>query len=173
MVEVGIIGNEGFVGIPLVLGATTDVVEAMVQIAGSGVRISADSLREEIGSSPILLAQFLSFSNAFHGQVTQTAACNGRHTLIERLARWLLMASDRVGDTIIPLSHDFLSMMLASRRPGITVALGTFKHAGIIHNTHSRIEILNRDGLEAAACECYRAVKQQYHRLLAEPKGTL
>ncbi len=83
------------------------------------------------------------------------------------------MASDRASDKIFPLSHDFLSMMLASRRPGVTVALGTLKHAGIIHNTHGRIEILNRDGLEAAACECYRAVKQQYDNLLAEPNGTL
>ena len=166
LVEVGLIGKEGFVGVPLAIGAAADTVEAMVQIAGSGLSISAASLREEMGRSPVLLAHLHHFTHAFYGQVTQTAACNGRHTLIERLARWLLMASDRVSDTIIPLSHDFLSMMLASRRPGVTVALGTLKHAGIIRNTHGRIEILSRDGLEAAACECYRAVKEYYDHLL-------
>ena len=117
MVEVGLIGKEGFVGVPLALGAAADTVEAMVQIAGSGLKISADSLHEEIRRSPVLLAHLHHFTHAFYGQVTQTAACNGRHTLIERLARWLLMASDRVSDKIVPLSHDFLSMMLASRRP--------------------------------------------------------
>jgi len=167
MVEVGMIGREGFVGMPLAIGAAADAVEAMVQIGGSGLRISADALREEMRRSPVLLSHLHHFTHAFYSQITQTAACNGRHTLNERLARWLLMASDRVGDTIIPLSHDFLSMMLASRRPGVTVALGTFKHAGIIHNTHGRIEILSRDGLEAAACECYQAVKQHYDSLLS------
>jgi hypothetical protein len=92
-------------------------------------------------------------------------ACNGRHTLPERLARWLLTARDRATSDELPLSHEFLSMMLGVRRAGVTVAVGTLKTAGLIRNSNGRVTIIDRQGLEAASCECYRTVRNEYERL--------
>jgi CRP-like cAMP-binding protein len=167
LVEVGLVGREGFVGVAAVLGGDSHSVEQMVQIAGAALRISVHSLRDELVRSPVLSARLLRYAQALFAQVSQTAACNGRHTVHERLARWLLMARDRIDDNIVPLSHELLSMMLGSRRPGITVALGVFRQAGLIHNMHGKIEILDRPGLEAAACECYGVVQEEFRRLLA------
>ena len=124
-------------------------------------------LRAELARSPVLSARLLRYAQALFAQVSQTAACNGRHTVHERLARWLLMARDRIDDNIVPLSHELLSMMLGTRRPGITVALGAFRQAGLIHNRHGKIEILDRPGLEAASCECYGVVREEFRRLLS------
>ena len=168
MVEVGLIGREGFVGVPLVLGTKADAVEAMVQIAGTALRIPASGLQEAIRARPTLAAPLLRFAHALLVQIAQTAACNGRHNLEERLARWLLMAGDRARDGTFQLSHEFLSMMLGARRPGITVAMGVFRRAGLISNSHHHIAILDRPGLEAAACECYATVRDKYRQLLEE-----
>jgi CRP-like cAMP-binding protein len=108
----------------------------------------------------------LRYVQALHTQVSLTAACNGRHTLPERLA-WLLTAHDRATSDQLPLSHEFLSQMLGVRRAGVTVALGTLKAAGLIRNTHRQVSILDRPGLEAASCECYRTVGGEYARLLS------
>jgi CRP-like cAMP-binding protein len=166
MVEVGVVGREGFAGTPILLGVDASPLEMMVQVAGTGSRIRADALRGEVGQSPALLRLLLRYTQAFHSQVSQSAACNGRHTLQERLARWLLMARDRTESDELPLSHEFLSMMLGVRRAGVTVAVGTLKAAGLIRSSHGHITILDRDGMEAAACECYRVVKREYERLL-------
>jgi CRP-like cAMP-binding protein len=167
LVEVGLVGREGFVGIAAVLGGDSHAVEQMVQIAGTALRISVNPLRKELARSPVLSARLFRYAQALFAQVSQTAACNGRHTVQERLARWLLMARDRIDNDIVPLSHELLSMMLGTRRPGITVALGAFRQAGLVHNTHGKIEILDRPGLEAAACECYGVVREEFRRLLA------
>jgi CRP-like cAMP-binding protein len=165
-VEVGLIGREGFVGVPLALGARTCPSEANVQLAGSALRISAKDLREAAQRSKALNTLLLSFANAFQIQVTQTAACNGRHELQPRLARWLLSALDRCEGNELALSHEFLSMMIGRRRAGVTVALGAMKQAGLIANSHGRIQVVDRRGLEKAACECYRLVRDEYRRLL-------
>jgi len=154
MVEVGLVGKEGFTGVPLALGETTDAIDSQVQIAGAGLRISALAFREEVNRSQVFQSSLLRFANALTAQIAQTAACNQRHPLNERLARWLLMASDRVGDNSLSLSHEFLSVMLGTRRPGVTAALGTFKRAGLISNSYHEITILDRPGMEEAACEC-------------------
>jgi CRP-like cAMP-binding protein len=167
MVGVGLIGSEGFVGVPLVLGTRADPVEAMVQIAGTALRIPAPALQAAIRARPFLAAPLLHFAHALLVQIAQTAACNSRHSLEERLARWLLMAGDRAREGVFPLSHELLSMMLGARRPGITVAMGVFRRAGLISNSHHHIAILDRPGLEAAACECYATVRDQYRLLLA------
>jgi CRP-like cAMP-binding protein len=166
MVEVGLVGKEGFTGVPLALGETTDAIDSQVQIPRAGLRISALAFREEVNRSRVFQSSLLRFANALTAQIAQTAACNGRHAINERLARWLLMASDRVGDNSLSLSHEFLSVMLGARRPGVTVALGTFKHAGLISNSYHEITILDRPGMEEAACECYSAGKHQFDRLL-------
>jgi len=166
MVEVGIIGREGFVGSPVLLGAGTSPVMAMVQAPGEALRIPASVLLKEAADSGELSDLLLRYVQALHVQVTQTAACNGRHALAERLARWLLTAHDRVAGDDLPLSHEFLAMMLGMRRAGVTVAVGALTKAGLIDNGHARITILDRQGLEAAACECYRAVQSEYESLL-------
>jgi CRP-like cAMP-binding protein len=167
MIEVGMIGNEGFVGVPVLLGADTSPLEAMVQIPGSALRMRASVFREEAGRRTALLGLLLRYVQALHIQVTLSAACNGRHSLPERLARWLLTARDRATSDQLPLSHEFLSMMLGVRRAGVTVAVGTLKAAGLIHNTHGQVTILDRQGLEGACCECYHTVRNEYQRLVA------
>jgi CRP-like cAMP-binding protein len=166
MIEVGMIGKEGLVGVPVLLGADTSPLEAMVQIPGLALRMEASVFRKEAGRAA-LLGLLLRYVQALHIQVTLSAACNGRHTLVERLARWLLIARDRATSDQMPLSHEFLSMMLGVRRAGVTVALGTLKAAGLIYNSHGQVTINDRRGLEAACCECYRTVRNEYERLLA------
>ena len=128
--------------------------------------MQSSALREEAGRSSAVLGLLLRYVQALHIQVSLSAACNGRHTLPERLARWLLTARDRATSDQMPLSHEFLSMMLGVRRAGVTVAVGTLKAAGLIGNTHGQVTILDRQGLEAACCECYRTVRNEYRRLL-------
>jgi CRP-like cAMP-binding protein len=167
MIEVGMIGNEGFAGVPVLLGADRSPLEAMVQIPGSALRMPASVFREEVDRRPTLSKVLLRYVQALHTQVSLTAACNGRHTLPERLARWLLTARDRATSDRMPLSHEFLSMMLGVRRAGVTVALGTLKAAALIRNTHGQVTVVDRPGLEAASCECYRTVRNEFARLLS------
>jgi CRP-like cAMP-binding protein len=165
-VEVGLIGREGMVGVPLLLGSRTSPTEANVQLKASALRITAKALREATQRNKTLNSLLLSFTHAFHIQVTQTAACNGRHDLQQRLARWLLAARDRSDSDRLPLSHEFLAMMLGRRRAGVTVALGAMKRTGLIKNHRGYIEIVDRRGLEKIACECYRLIRDEYRRML-------
>lgn len=166
VIEVGLIGNEGLVGVPIVLGASTAPVEAMVQIPGSALRMPTRVLQEEINGNAALLPLLLRYAQALHIQVTQTAACNGRHSLHERLARWLLMAHDRSASDDLPLNHEFLSMMLGVRRSGVTVVLSALRAARLIDNGRSKVTIVDRRGLRAASCACYESVRREYQRLL-------
>ena len=165
-IEVGIVGNDGIAGAPIILGTTVMPCEAMVQLPGAALRLPADILRAELDRSPELKALLLRYVQAFFAQISQSVACNGRHSLEQRLARWMLMAHDCVEGDELLLSHEFLAMMLARRRAGVTTAVGTLKSAGVISNSHGRIVIRDRKGLETAACECYRTVKQEFARLL-------
>ncbi|MGH9563021.1 MAG: Crp/Fnr family transcriptional regulator [Terracidiphilus sp.] len=162
LTEVGVIGREGFLGVPVALGGNSDSVEAMVQMEGLALRMTSQDFQALMDASAPFAVKMLQFARAMMTQLSQTAACNSRHSLAERLSRWLLMANERRDDDIVPLSHEFLSMMLGTRRAGITVALGALKHTGIIDSARSRITILNRKRLEQSACECYGAVRQQY-----------
>jgi CRP-like cAMP-binding protein len=166
VIEVGLIGNEGLVGVPIVLGASTAPVEAMVQIPGSALRMPTRVLQEEMIGNTALLPLLLRYAQALHIQVTQTAACNGRHSLHERLARWLLMAHDRSASDDLPLNHEFLSMMLGVRRSGVTVVLSELRAAGLIDNGRSKVTIVDRRRLRAASCDCYESVRREYQRLL-------
>lgn len=169
--EVGLIGYEGMVGVPVILGTDRSPVEAFVQGEGSALRLDAAVLRQAMDENRSLRALLLRYAMAFSMQVTMTAACNSRHLIEQRLARWLLMAHDRsVGDEF-PMTHEFMSLMLGVRRAGVTVAAGVLQRAGYIHYEQGRIRISDRPGLESAACECHGIVKREFDRLLgAAPK---
>jgi CRP-like cAMP-binding protein len=130
--EVGVIGSEGMVGLPVLLGADRDDIEAMVQCPGTALRMDAAAFRAELERTPALRTLLLRYALAHHGQGARTAACNGRHHTEQRLARWLLMAHDRAEGDDFPMTHEFLSMMLGVRRAGVTVAAGALQRAGLI-----------------------------------------
>ena len=164
--EVGLVGREGMVGLPVLLGSDSDDLEAMVQVPGMALSLGANALRAALDDDPVLRNLLLRYALVHHGQVARTAACNGRHHTEERLARWLLMAHDRSEGNAFPMTHEFLSMMLGIRRAGITVAAGTLQKAGLIRYERGWMEIEDRPGLENAACECYGVVRRAYDRLL-------
>jgi CRP-like cAMP-binding protein len=169
--EVGLIGREGLVGLPAVLGADSTPLEALVQGAGPALRIRAAELKTAFDHSATLRALLLRYMLALHLQITQTAACNGRHDLEERLARWLLLAHDRAESDRFPMTQEFIAMMLGVRRAGVSVAASILQKAGVIGYKHGCITVLDRSGLEDAACECYGTVQRQFERLLGQPAG--
>jgi CRP-like cAMP-binding protein len=170
--EVGLIGCEGMVGLPVLLGADHDDLEAMVQNAGAALRLGKAAFRQEFDRIPAFRTLLLRYALVHHGQVARTAACNGRHHTDQRLARWLLMAHDRAKTDEFPMTHEFLSMMLGVRRAGITVAAGQLQKAGFIRYERGCIEVTDRPGLESASCECYGVVRRAYDDLLGPPEGT-
>lgn len=166
-IEVGVIGSEGFVGVPLVHGAPSSPIEAMVQGAGSALRIPADGLIAEAARNENLRKILLRYAEALMVQVMQSAACNGRHNLQQRTARWLLEACDRMDDVDVHVSHETLAYMLGCRRSGVTVALGALQATGALDVGRGHIRIANRKALETHACECYASVQSEFHRLLS------
>ncbi|GAV36134.1 Transcription regulator, crp family [Roseomonas mucosa] len=169
--EVGLIGNEGMIGLPLLLGVDSGAVEALVQGPGTMLRLGASAFQQSLEEIPELERLLMRYALAFQEQVTQTAACNGHHALDQRLARWLLMAHDRAEGDEFPMTQEFLALMLCVHRPGVTVAARLFQQAGLIRYGQGRIVIADRDGLEAVACECYGAVRRRFGHLLGLAKG--
>ena len=153
--EVGLIGCDGFTGIPIVLGNDRSPHETFMQVAGDGTRIAADKLRAALIESPSLQRALLGFAHSFMNQTANTALSNGTATLEERLARWLLMADDRLQGDEVPLTHEFLSLMLGVRRAGVTVALHYLEQRGLIRLSRKQIVITDRNGLRAAANGTY------------------
>ncbi|WP_149539165.1 Crp/Fnr family transcriptional regulator [Siccirubricoccus phaeus] len=166
LMEVGIVGPEGMAGLPLVFGTGVSPIEALVQVPGRSLRIAGAAFRRALAESPALLPLLLRYAQVFYAQVTQAAACNGNHTLEQRLARWLLMVHDRVMGDELPLTQEFLAQMLGVRRPGVTIAAGILQNAGLIRHRRGHVTILDRDGLENASCECYGAIRRLTARLL-------
>jgi len=164
-VEVCVIGNEGFVGIPALLGTENAGQDVYMQLAGAGFRMKTSALRDLIERCPVFKSSLLRFVQFSFVQVSQTAACNVRHALEQRLARWLLMAHDRAGTDALLLTQEFLSIMLGVQRPGVSIAAGALKQAGIIEYTHGRITITDHEALLSASCECYRVVNDEFRRL--------
>ena len=169
--EVGMAGYEGMVGLPVLLGADHDDIEALVQSPGTALRMDAQAFREELERMPAFRTLLLRYALVHHGQVARTAACNGRHHVDQRLARWLLMAHDRCQKDEFPMTHEFLSLMLGVRRAGITVAAGALQKAGFIRYDRGRIEVTDRPSLESVACECYGIVRRAQDQLLGLPVG--
>jgi CRP-like cAMP-binding protein len=158
-IEVGLIGKDGMVGIPVLLGDDIAFEQAIVQIAGSATRMKASVLKETLkrNHSP-LLAELLLYTRTLMKQIAQTAACNRLHTVEERLSRWLLMCHDRIESDELLLTQEFISNMLGTRRARVGSAASGLQTEGLISYSRGRISILERVGLEEVACECYRAV---------------
>jgi CRP-like cAMP-binding protein len=163
--EIGLVGREGMVGLPLLLGSDRAPMEALVQARCTMLRLSAAALREELEQSAALRMVLLRYALAFITQVSQTGACNGRHRVEQRLARWILMAHDRSDGDDFPMTHEFLSMMLGVRRAGISVAAGRLQKAGLIRYRSGHMLVADRPGLEATACDCNEAVQREFRRL--------
>jgi CRP-like cAMP-binding protein len=164
-VEVGIIGRDGFVGIPAVLGTGRSPNRAFMQIPGRGFSVKAKVLQEQFEDSNEFRLCLQRFVQAMLAQTAQTAACNRVHELEERLARWLLMCQDRVLNDRIAITHEFLAMMLGTRRTSVTVAAGTLHKAGLIAYSRGYVTIQDRERLEQSACECHRIIREEYVRL--------
>jgi len=169
--EVGLVGYEGMVGLPVLLGADHAEIEAIVQGPGTALRIDAKAFREALERIPALRTLLLRYALVQHEQVARTAACNGRHHIDQRLARWLLMAHDRAEGDDFPMTHEFLSMMLGVRRAGISTTASTLQKAGFIRYERGRMAVTDRPGLESVACECYGIVRRAQDQLLGLPGG--
>ena len=160
-VEVGLAGQEGFIGLPLVVGLSTSATRVIMQVEGSAYRIEAKGFSRLLPSCPVLGKILSRYSLALGMQAVHVAACNRLHEVDERLARWLLMSQDRLGGDVVPLTQEFLAHMLGTRRASVTVAAGILQKAGLITYNRGHVSIENRERLEDAACECYGAMKKQ------------
>jgi CRP-like cAMP-binding protein len=165
-VEIGLIGCEGMTGLPIVLGNHRSPHATYIQAAGTGKCIPATELREATRGSLSLRDSLLKYVQAFNVQTTHTAISNAQARLDIRLARWLLMAHDRIGDDTLPLTHEFLSIMLGVRRPGVTDALNVLRKQGLISYQRGQITIRDRKGLERKAGDAYGIPEAEYRRLI-------
>ncbi|HSU94140.1 MAG TPA: Crp/Fnr family transcriptional regulator [Gemmatimonadaceae bacterium] len=170
-VEVGTIGFEGMVGMPLLLHGTSSPTRALVQIEGDAYRIASAAFLRIVALSDSTYRVLLRFALAFFNQVAQSVACNRLHTLEERCARWLLITHDRVEGDEFRLTQEFLSFMLGVHRPAVTLAAGVLQQAGYIHYSRGRIVITDRAGLEGASCGCYQATRDDYAELIGSRTG--
>lgn len=166
-VEVGVVGNEGMFGVHVVLGSVTIPLEAIVQQSGDALRLPTDAIKKEFQACGQLQDVLLRYTQAFIIQIAQSAACNRSHPIGGRLARWLLMSHDRAMSSELQLTHEFIGLMLGTRRAGITEAAGKLQHEGAIKYSRGHIQILDREKLKASTCECYRIVENEFERLLA------
>jgi CRP-like cAMP-binding protein len=165
-VEAGMVGNEGMFGVNVFLGSVTSPLEAVVQLMGEGYRMRADVLREEFRRGEHLQDLLLRYTQAFIMQIAQTAACNRVHPIDGRLARWLLMCQDRAHSSELQLTHEFIAIMLGTRRAGVSEAAAKLQDESAIRYRRGHVNILDRQKLEAYSCECYEIVKKEFERLL-------
>lgn len=165
--EVGTIGNEGIVGLPVVLGDKRAPTTVYVQVPGIGLRMPSEIFWDAMEQSSTLRKLLLHYAHAFFNQVAQSAACAHHHALEQRCCRWLLMTHDRMDSSEFLLTQEFLAMMLGIRsRPAVTVAAGALQRAGLIHYRRGHVTILDRGGLKLRSCECYEISKREFDRLL-------
>jgi CRP-like cAMP-binding protein len=163
--EMGLVGNEGVLGVALFLGGESTCSRAVVPIAGDAFRLSAKLLREEFALRGPLQHLLLRYTQALITQISQTAVCNRLHSVEQRLCRWLLLCHDRKDRSELFMTQELIANMLGGRRESVTVAAGRLQDAGLIHYCRGRISILDRKGLEASVCECYRMVEDEFNRL--------
>ena len=170
--EIATIGNEGAIGIGAYFGDPQSPGDAFVQVAdGDGYKMSVETFTIEMERRGAFYDRLTRYSQAFLTQVMQTTACNGLHSAEQRCCRWLLMTRDRVGKNDLKLTHEFLAMMLAVRRPTVTLVMNDLQQAGLVATRRGFISIADAAGLEQASCECYRSVRDNFHRLLPEMAG--
>jgi CRP-like cAMP-binding protein len=163
--EAGVVGNEGFTGIPAVVRLSRSPLQVVVQISGDGFRVAVGTLQKILESAPDLQLLLTRFAVIQGMQVAQTAACNRLHDIEQRLARWLLMAEDRVDSESLPITHDFLATMLGTNRSSVSLAAGNLQRKKLIRYTPGAVTIINRKKLEDAACECYEIMHRHAERL--------
>lgn len=158
-VEVGVVGTEGAVCLSAMLGLPHAILESLVHVPGAAWRVRAPAFRAAVDADPALRALALRYAEFVLGQMAQTTACNTLHPLEKRLCRWLLAAHDSVGGDTIPVTHEFLALMLGVQRPGLSLAAGALRKAGLVELHKGAISIADRAGIEAAACECHHTAR--------------
>jgi CRP-like cAMP-binding protein len=164
--EIGLTGNEGVVGIAVFLGGDTTPNQAVVQIAGSAIRLRSNIVHEEFKRGEAFQQVLLRYTQALITQISQTAICNRLHPVEQRFCRWLLLSHDRVKIDRLEMTQELIATMLGGRRESVTVAAGRLQDEGLISYARGHITILDRKGLETSVCECYQVVRTEYERLL-------
>lgn len=164
--EIGVVGNEGVIGIALFMGGDTMPNRALVQSAGAAIRMKAQFLQDEFKRGGEFQHLLLRYTQALVTQISQTAVCNRLHTVERQLCRWLLLSHDRLQTDELIMTHEMIANMLGTRREGVTIAAGKLQDAGLITYYRGHIKIIDRMGLEATVCECYKVVKDEFDRLL-------
>ena len=167
-VEVGTIGNEGLVGLPICLGDHEAPSSVYVQVPGKALRMDARLFRSELERSPTLNLVMLRYAHAFFNQVAQSAACAHLHRVEQRYCRWLLMTRDRMPSGDFLLTQEFLGMMLGVRRTTVTDVMGALQKAGLVRYRRGHVMILDHDALQQRACECYQISRLEFDRLLGD-----
>lgn len=170
--EIAVVGNEGMVGVALFMGGETTPSRALVQSAGYAYRLKGQYLKEEFTRASAFQHLLLRYTQALLTQMAQTAVCNRHHTVDQQLCRWLLLSLDRLSSNKLSMTQELIANMLGVRREGVTEAAGKLQAANLIHYSRGQITVLNRDGLEARVCECYKVVKNELDRLLPDPIAT-
>lgn len=168
MIEVATVGNEGAVGVPSGRKTESSPHRVLAQIPGAALRIERALLEKELRQENSTADLFVAYNNAFMYQVSQSVACNGLHQVQQRCARWLLMTHDRVSGDFFQLTHEFLAAMIGVRRATVSEVLQGLADQEVIANSRAKISVTNRNGLERRSCECYRAVRDEYRRLLGD-----
>jgi CRP-like cAMP-binding protein len=166
-VEIGMVGREGMYSVSAFLSEDGPSQTAMVQLPGRALRLKTRLLRQEMQVEAALQKLLLRYTQAVLSAVAQSAACNRLHLLEQRCARWLLACHDRAEADAFPMTHEFLAMMLGVRRPGVTLAARSLREDGLITYNHGILTVEDRPGLEAAACECHRVIRDEFARALA------
>jgi CRP-like cAMP-binding protein len=169
--EIAVVGNEGIVGIALFMGGDTMLNRAVVQSAGYGYRLKGQLLKQEFNRGAVLQHLLLRYTQALLTQMAQTAVCNRHHTVDQQLCRWLLLSFDRLSSNELWMTQELIANMLGVRREGVTEAAGHLQKEGLIHYSRGRITVLDRPALEHRVCECYEVVRQEFRRLLPDPKA--
>ena len=165
-IEIGLVGRDGFVGVPLALGVDRTLHESIVQIEGEALRLPSATFTDLLEQYPPIRTLLLRYAYVFQLQTAQTALSNGSYSLEERLARWILMCRDRIDGDEFPITHEFMAFMLGVRRPGVTTTVHILEGAGMIKTRRSHIEIIDRAKLEDAAGESYGGAEAEYQRLI-------
>ena len=163
--EIAVVGHEGFVGVPLVMGGESMPSRAVVQSAGVGYRLKGQAIRDEMEHSQVR-SVLLRYTQALMTQISQTAVCNRHHSLDQQLCRWLLLSLDRLRGNELIMTQELIANMLGVRRESVTEGALKLQTAGLIRYSRGRILVLDREGLEHRTCECYAVVKKEYERLL-------
>src|ERR1700681_4392616 len=166
--EIAVVGHEGVVGMPLIMGGGSTPSRALVQSAGEGFRLAADLMLLEFERGGPVMHLLLRYTQALITQMAQTAACNRHHSLLQQLCRWLLLTLDRMPANALLSTQEFIASMLGVRRTGVTEAAGKLKDLGVISYRRGHITVLDRSLLNVHVCECYGVVKREYARLLCD-----